>query len=66
MTSTLATQDSSVEQRLQLLIEAVTDYGIFMLDPEGHIMSWNSGAQKLKGWRREEILGQRRSTASCG
>ena len=58
MTSTLATQDSSVEQRLQLLIEAVTDYGIFMLDPEGHIMSWNSGAQKLKGWRREEILGQ--------
>src|SRR5206468_11418282 len=34
------------------------DYGIFMLDPEGHIMSWNTGAQKLKGWRREEILGQ--------
>jgi PAS domain S-box-containing protein len=50
--------ESLTEQRLQLLIEAVTDYGIFMLDPEGHIISWNSGAQKLKGWKREEILGQ--------
>src|SRR3569833_4172540 len=45
------------EQRLQLLIEAVTDYGIFMLDPGGHIVSWNSGAQKLKGWTRDEIVG---------
>ena len=59
MNPTLAPrQENLVEQRLQLLIEAVTDYGIFMLDPEGHIVSWNSGAQKLKGWRREEILGQ--------
>lgn len=57
-TSLAARPDSSLEQRLQLLIEAVTDYGIFLLDPEGHIVSWNSGAQKLKGWRREEILGQ--------
>jgi PAS domain S-box-containing protein len=45
------------EQRLQLLIEAVTDYGIFMLDPDGRIISWNTGAQKLKGWQRDEILG---------
>jgi PAS domain S-box-containing protein len=59
MNSTVAhSKEDSTEQRLQLLIEAVTDYGIFMLDPEGHIMSWNSGAQKLKGWRRDEILGQ--------
>ena len=59
MTPSIASRsDSSLEQRLQLLIEAVTDYGIFLLDPEGHIMSWNTGAQKLKGWRREEILGQ--------
>jgi PAS domain S-box-containing protein len=50
--------DNTLEQRLQLLIEAVTDYGIFMLDPDGRIASWNSGAQKLKGWQREEILGQ--------
>jgi PAS domain S-box-containing protein len=60
--STASRPDSSLEQRLQLLIEAVTDYGIFLLDPEGHIVSWNSGAQKLKGWRREEILGQHFST----
>ena len=59
MNSPLALQpESSTDQRLQLLIEAVTDYGIFMLDPGGHIMSWNTGAQKLKGWRRDEILGQ--------
>jgi PAS domain S-box-containing protein len=59
MNSSLASRpESSTEQRLQLLIEAVTDYGIFMLDPTGHIISWNTGAQKLKGWRREEILGK--------
>ena len=45
------------EQRLQLLIDAVTDYGIFVLDEQGHIVSWNSGAQRLKGYSREEILG---------
>jgi PAS domain S-box-containing protein len=50
--------ENTLEQRMQLLIEAVTDYGIFMLDPEGHIVSWNIGAQKLNGWRRDEILGQ--------
>ena len=50
--------ENTLEQRLQLLIEAVTDYGIFMLDPEGRIVSWNTGAQKLKGYRRDEILGQ--------
>jgi hypothetical protein len=59
MNSPLDTRpENTLEQRLQLLIEAVTDYGIFLLDPGGHIVSWNSGAQKLKGWRREEVLGQ--------
>jgi PAS domain S-box-containing protein len=48
----------STEGRFQLLIDAVVDYGIFMLDPEGHVMSWNSGAAKLKGWERDEIVGQ--------
>ena len=47
-----------LEQRLQLLIESITDYGIFMLDAGGHIVSWNSGAQKLKGYKREEIIGR--------
>jgi PAS domain S-box-containing protein len=50
--------DNALEQRFQLLVEAVTDYGIFILDPEGNIASWNSGAQKLKGWERDEIVGQ--------
>jgi PAS domain S-box-containing protein len=59
MTETAAPASAtSLENRLQLLIEAVTDYGIFVLDPEGHILSWNSGAQKLKGYAREEILGR--------
>ncbi|MCC2677055.1 MAG: chemotaxis protein CheY [Ramlibacter sp.] len=41
-----------------MLVEAVVDYGIFVLDPDGRIATWNSGAQKLKGWRREEVLGR--------
>jgi PAS domain S-box-containing protein len=44
--------------RLQLLIDAVTDYAIYMLDPAGNVVSWNSGAQKLKGYRPAEIIGQ--------
>ena len=44
--------------RFQLLVEAVVDYGIFMLDPTGHVVSWNTGAEKLKGYTRGEILGQ--------
>jgi len=57
-TSLAPLPENALEQRLQMLIEGVTDYGIFMLDPEGHIISWNTGAQRLKGWRREEILGR--------
>ena len=52
------TPSGSSEDRLQLLVEAVVDYGIFLLDPNGRVATWNSGAQKLKGWRREEILGK--------
>ena len=52
------TPDPVTEQRFQLLVEAVIDYGIFLLDPQGHIVSWNSGAEKLKGYTREQILGQ--------
>jgi formate hydrogenlyase transcriptional activator len=44
------------EQRL--LLEAVTDYAIFLLDPAGRVVSWNQGAERIKGWRREEILGE--------
>ena len=54
----LPQRDASVESRFQLLIEAVIDYGIFILDPEGHIVSWNTGAEKIKGWRADEIIGK--------
>jgi PAS domain S-box-containing protein len=46
------------EQRLRLLVGGVADYAIFMLDPQGRVVSWNEGAERIKGWRREEILGE--------
>ena len=46
------------ERRFQLLIDAVTDYAIFMLDKTGHVASWNTGAQRIKGYSSAEILGQ--------
>jgi len=46
------------EQRFRLLIDAVQDYAIFMLDPEGVVVSWNSGAERMKGYRRDEIVGK--------
>jgi PAS domain S-box-containing protein len=46
------------EERFRLLVEGVTDYAIFMLDPEGRVASWNPGAERIKGWKAEEILGQ--------
>src|SRR5688572_18902402 len=46
------------EQVFRLLVEGVTDYAIFMLDPAGHVASWNPGAERLKGYKREEIIGR--------
>ena len=46
------------ERRFQLLIDAVTDYAIFMLDPTGNVVSWNPGAERIKGYASEEIIGQ--------
>ncbi|MDE3170036.1 MAG: PAS domain S-box protein [Acidobacteriota bacterium] len=46
------------EQRLRLHVESVRDYAIFMLDPAGKISSWNSGAERLKGYQKEEIIGR--------
>jgi PAS domain S-box-containing protein len=45
------------EERFRLLFESVTDYAIFMLDPEGFVASWNAGAQRIKGYAPAEILG---------
>jgi PAS domain S-box-containing protein len=46
------------EERFRLLVEGVSDYAIFMLDPQGVITSWNPGAQRLKGYTPEEALGK--------
>jgi len=46
------------EERFRLLVEGVRDYAIFMLDPKGHVASWNIGAQQAKGYTPEEIIGQ--------
>lgn len=46
------------ESRIRLLLDAIVDYAIYMLSPEGLITSWNTGAQRFKGYRTEEVLGQ--------
>ena len=40
------------------MVEGVTDYAIFMLDPSGTVINWNPGAQRIKGYSRDEIIGQ--------
>src|SRR5215211_2343299 len=44
--------------QFRLLVDAVKDYAIFLLDPEGRVVSWNAGAERIKGYTAEEILGQ--------
>jgi PAS domain S-box-containing protein len=46
------------EQRFKLLVAGVKDYAFFMLDPEGHISSWNAGAERIKGYSENEIIGK--------
>jgi PAS domain S-box-containing protein len=46
------------EHRFRCLVEGAADHAIFMLDPDGYITDWNSGAERVKGYREEEILGQ--------
>jgi len=46
------------QERFRLLVGSVKDYAIFMLDPAGRVATWNAGAEHIKGWRAEEIVGQ--------
>lgn len=46
------------EARYEQLVQAVVDYAIYMLDPTGHVVSWNAGAQRIKGYRADEVIGQ--------
>ena len=46
------------ERTFRLLVEGVIDYSMFMLDTEGHVTNWNAGAERIKGYKRSEIVGQ--------
>ena len=52
----------SSEGRYRLLVEAITDYAIYMLDRDGHVTSWNPGARRFKGYEADEIIGHHFST----
>ena len=63
---TLASPDSATHALLwaqsadayRLLVDSVRDYAILLLDPHGRILSWNAGAERIKGWQANEIIGQ--------
>lgn len=46
------------EERFRMLVQSVTDYAIYMLDAQGHVSSWNAGAERFKGYRADEIMGE--------
>ncbi|EJM76072.1 PAS domain S-box [Pseudomonas sp. GM49] len=46
------------EQQFRLLVQSVTDYAIYMLSPDGRVSNWNPGAQRIKGYLPEEVIGQ--------
>lgn len=46
------------EQQFRLLVQSVTDYAIYMLDPDGRVSNWNAGAQHIKGYLPEEVIGE--------
>jgi PAS domain S-box-containing protein len=50
-----------VEERFRALVSSVKDYAIFMLDPSGNVETWNAGAERAKGYRADEIIGQHMS-----
>jgi PAS domain S-box-containing protein len=53
------TSDEDIDsERFRLLVEGVREYAIFMLDPQGYIATWNSGAQRIKGYSADEIIGK--------
>ncbi|WP_085656809.1 PAS domain-containing sensor histidine kinase [Pseudomonas sp. B11(2017)] len=58
MSENFSKNSISEETRFRLLIDAVVDYAIYMIDPHGVITSWNSGAKRFKGYEKAEILGE--------
>lgn len=53
-----ASPQQATDAQLRLLIETVQDYAIFLIDPAGYVISWNAGAERIKGYRADEILGK--------
>jgi PAS domain S-box-containing protein len=60
--ATSLTKLEDTERSFRLLVDGVTDYAIYMLDPLGNIINWNPGAERIKGYSREEIIGRHFST----
>jgi osomolarity two-component system sensor histidine kinase TcsA len=54
----LAKDLRATEQKFRLLVTSVKEYAIFMLDPQGNVITWNIGAERLKGYSAEEIIGR--------
>ena len=50
--------EASDASRFQLLVQGIVDYAIYMVSPEGLVTSWNAGAQRMKGYQPDEIIGQ--------
>ena len=48
----------ALSDELNLLIDSAEGYAIYMLDPQGNVTIWNKGAERLKGWREDEVVGQ--------
>ncbi len=53
----LQREAQATEERLRLLVDGVRDYALVLLDAQGRVASWNPGAERIKGWRSEEVLG---------
>lgn len=60
MTEKRQTQQAllETERKFRILVQGVTDYAIYMLDPEGRVTNWNAGAQRIKGYAPDEIIGE--------
>src|SRR5215468_11258031 len=54
----VATSKPSADTLLRLLVDSIKDYAIILLDPTGHVLTWNAAAQRIKGWTASEIIGQ--------
>ena len=51
-------RDLQADESFRVLVESVRDYAIFILDPDGHVMTWNLGAERIKGYTADEIIGR--------